>query len=146
MKRTLFILMLLLWSGPLGAADQVYDLDLRDGATVTPEDHLWRDRLIVVFADAPQDPRFIKQIALLSARPEELRSRQVVVVVDTAPDEPSAIRLKLRPRGFSLVFVDKDGLVKLRKARPWHVREIVRSIDKTALRREELREIRETGG
>ena len=49
-----------------------------------------------------------------------------------------AIRAKLRPRGFSLVLIDKDGEAKLRKPLPWDVREITHAIDKFPLRRQEI--------
>ncbi len=120
-------------------------LDLRDGKDIVLEDFLWLNRLIIVFADSPRDPVFQEQLELLKERPGDLLERDVVVVVDTDPKNPSALRQKLRPRGFGLVFVDKDGLVKLRKPAPWDVREISRSIDKTELRQQELREERAGG-
>jgi len=67
----------------------------------------------------------------------------VVVLMDTDPAARSPIRTKLRPRGFQMVLVDKDGVVKLRKPFPWSVREITRSIDKTPMR---LREVEERRG
>ena len=36
--------------------------------------------------------------------------------------------------------IDKDGVVKLRKPSPWSTREIARTIDKTPLRRDEVRD------
>ncbi|MGB5560071.1 MAG: DUF4174 domain-containing protein [Paracoccaceae bacterium] len=120
-------------------------LDIRDAADVVLADFMWLNRLIVVFADTDRDPAFQRQMELLSQRPEALFERDVVVIVDTNPAEPSEIRTKLRPRGFSFVFIDKDGIVKLRKPAPWDVREISRSIDKTDLRIDELRDQREAG-
>lgn len=120
-------------------------LDIRDAADVSLADFLWLNRLIVVFADTDRDPAFQRQMELLSERPEALFERDVVVVIDTNPGEPTEIRTKLRPRGFSFVFIDKDGVVKLRKPAPWDVREISRSIDKTDLRQQELRDAREAG-
>ena len=76
---------------------------------------------------------------------EAMRDRDVVVLTDTDPSARSPIRSQLRPRGFQMVFVDKDGVVKLRKPSPWSVREIGRSIDKTPLRQREIRERREGG-
>ncbi|MCR8723134.1 DUF4174 domain-containing protein [Frigidibacter sp. ROC022] len=107
------------------------------------EDFLWRKRLVVVFADTPLDPSYIRQIELLTARPEDLVERDVVVLTDTDPAARSAIRTELRPRGFAMVIVDKDGRVLLRKPSPWDVREITRAIDKTPLRQEELRDARD---
>jgi len=100
---------------------------------------LWTNRVLVVFADTPADPRFQKQIELLREGQAAMETRDVVVLTDTAPAEKSPVRTKLRPRGFALVWVDKDGVVKLRKPFPWNVREISASIDKTPLREQEVR-------
>ncbi len=103
---------------------------------------LWTKRPIVVFADTPADPRFQQQVEMLAEGEELLRERDVVVLTDTDPSARSPARMQLRPRGFTMVFVDKDGVVKLRKPTPWSAREISRSIDKTPLREREVRELR----
>lgn len=107
-------------------------------------DFLWVARPVVVFADSPADPRFKKQMALLEALPDELRLRDVVVITDTDPDADTPLREKLRPRGFMLVLIGKDGTVLLRKPIPWNVRELTRSIDKLPARQQEMRDRRET--
>jgi len=91
---------------------------------------LWIKRPIIVFADNAADPRFIQQMDLLRDGLDVLGNRDVVILTDTDPAARSPIRLKLRPRGFSMVLIGKDGGVKLRKPHPWSVREITRSIDK----------------
>jgi len=101
---------------------------------------VWKKRPVVVFADTPDDPAFIQQMAFLRERVEELAERDVIVITDTDPAAKSALRLKLRPRGFMLVLIGKDGGVKLRKTFPWNVREITRSIDKMPIRVQEIRE------
>ena len=116
-------------------------LDVREASDTTLEEFIWLNRLIVVFADTNRDPAFQKQMELLLERPSELILRDVVVITDTNPGIPSAIRLKLRPRGFGFVLIGKDGGVKLRKPAPWDVREISRSIDKTPLRQQEIRDV-----
>lgn len=105
----------------------------------------WIARPVVVFADSPADPAFRRQIELLQARVEELVERDIVLIVDTSPDEVSDIRKKLRPRGFMLTIIGKDGDVKLRKPFPWDVRELTRSIDKMPIRRQEIRD-KKSGG
>lgn len=106
---------------------------------------LWVNRPIIVFADTPADPRFQQQIDMLLDGEDAMRDRDVIVLTDTDPSARSPIRSKLRPRGFQMVFVDKDGVVKLRKPSPWSVREIGRSIDKTPLREREIRDRRNGG-
>jgi hypothetical protein len=106
------------------------------------QDFLWLKRPIVVFADTPADPRFREQMGLLEDRIETLEARDVVIITDTDPSAPSELRLDLRPRGFMMVLIGKDGGVKLRKPFPWDVRELSRAIDKMPLRQQELRDSR----
>ena len=113
-------------TAPLAAAD----VDLAD--------FVWTRRPLVVFADNPADPAYIQQMLLLAEDAAALAERDVVLIVDTDPAARTALRQKLRPRGFSLVWIDKDGSVRLRKPSPWTVREIVQAIDKTPLRLEEI--------
>jgi Domain of unknown function (DUF4174) len=105
---------------------------------------LWINRIIVVFADSPADPRYIEQMDLLNKELAALGERDVLILTDTDPKSLSPIRRQLRPRGFSMVLIGKDGGVKLRKPRPWSVREISRSIDKFPDRQREV-EDRRTG-
>lgn len=115
---------------------------IQDGLEADLDTLLWVNRPIVVFADSDADPRFVKQIELLNERPEALLDRDVVVLTDTDPDAKSALRTKLRPRGFMMVLIAKDGTVYLRKPLPWNTREITRSIDKLPARQQEVRDRR----
>ena len=126
-----------------GPAQAVGGLEIIDAAGVDPAAYKWQRRLVVIFADSPLDPVFLEQMDLLTERPQDLVERGVLVITDTVPEARSPLRQMLRPHGFSLVLIDKDGQVKLRKPRPWDVREISRAIDKTELRQEELRRMRE---
>lgn len=103
----------------------------------------WTNRPLVVFAENPADPRYIQQMEMLHARAEDLAERDVVVLTDTDPAVSSKLRQKLRPRGFMLALLAKDGTIYLRKPRPWDVREISRVIDKLPTRQQEIRERRE---
>lgn len=113
--------------------------------SVALEDMLYLKRPVVVFADTPDDPAFVRQMALIASGADDLDRRDVVVVTDTDPAAKTAWRTKLRPRGFSLVLMDKDGKVIIRKPLPWEVREITHVIDRTPLGRQELQE-RSAGG
>lgn len=113
---------------PVAAADISFDAQM------------FVSRPVVVFADSPADPNFHRQMDLLRRDPAALALRDVVVVTDTDPATPSEWRLKLRPRGFSLVIVDKDLKPVIRKPLPWDVREIVAAIDKLPTRRQEMLE------
>jgi len=109
-----------------------------DATEVDLEEFIWLARPVVVFADSPNDPRFRQQIELLMDRPEVLADRDVVVLIDTDPSARSAARERLRPRGFALVLIAKNGEVAQRKPAPWDVRELTRAIDKMPLRIQEI--------
>ena len=118
------------------------DAIILKGAEINLDDFLWVSRPIVVLADSPDDPRFLEQLRLLEERLPDLKERDVVVITDTDPSQQTDLRQALRPRGFMLVLIGKDGGIKLRKPSPWSVREISRVIDKMPMRRQEIR----TGG
>ncbi len=115
---------------------------IQPGAESDLSEFQWKNRPIVVFADSPDDPRFQEQVDRLTKGADQLLERDVVVLTDTDPSVRSPLRNKLRPRGFMLVLVGKDGGVKLRKPAPWTVREITRSIDKFPDRQREVEERR----
>lgn len=108
------------------------------------EGWLWLKRPVVVFADNPADPRYVEQMQLLADRIGALEDRDVVVITDTDPAARSSVRRKLRPRGFQLTIIAKDGTIVARKPAPWSVREISRSIDKLPLRQQEVRDATHT--
>ncbi len=101
---------------------------------------LWKNRPLVVFADTPADPRFVQQMAYITERLPPLAKRDVIVLTDTNPEANGSLRSKLRPRGFMLVLIGKDGIKYLRKPFPWDVREITRVIDKLPTRQQEIRD------
>ncbi|MEO9827368.1 MAG: DUF4174 domain-containing protein [Paracoccaceae bacterium] len=111
-----------------------------DASEVNLDDFKWIARPVIVFADSDAVPAFATQIEFLNDRLEELAKRDVVIITDTSPDERSDLRKKLRPRGFMLTLIGKDGGVKLRKPFPWHVRELSRQIDKMPMRQQEIRD------
>ena len=102
----------------------------------------WTHRPIVVFANSPEDVNYRRQIKMLESGLNQLLVRDVVVLTDTNPSEVSPLRELLRPRGFALLLIGKDGQVKLRKPFPWSVRELSRAIDKMPMRRQELNAIK----
>lgn len=115
------------------------------GAEVVLADLMYVKRPVVVFADSPNDPNFQRQMGLLARDFAALDARDVIVITDTDPNAKSEIRTKLRPRGFSLVLMDKDLKTTLRKPLPWDVREITHAIDKFPIRRQEIQQGTSTG-
>ena len=122
------------------AASQQPPLSPVPASQIVLEDLLYLNRALVVFADSPDDPNYIRQLELLTRNPTDLVDREVIIITDTTPNPPSDIRQKLRPRGFSLILIDKDGKIALRKPLPWDTREITHAIDKFPTRRIEMLE------
>lgn len=120
-------------------------LRVLDAAEVMVADFLWTARIIAVLADTPNDPAFVQQMRDLLARAGELLERDVVVITDTDPAGRSDLRLMLRPRGFMLAIIEKDGAVAQRRPAPRDVREIMAIIDRFPLRRQEMLERRPSG-
>ena len=121
-----------------GAPVEAETLHILAADEAEPSEFLWQARPLVIFADTAADPAFVEQLAAVNRDPRALLARDVVVITDTDPQAGSAWRRQLRPEGFSLVLLDKDGQVKQRKPAPWSVREITRAIDKFPLRRQEI--------
>jgi len=139
-------LLLIVLAGFLGPAAHAMDEFVPNGSLLNTtigienlKQFIWRNRPIIVFADSPNDPNFVQQMKYLHARVDDLIERDVVVLVDTDPTAMGPLRENLRPRGFMLVLIGKDGSVKLRKPFPWSVRELSRTIDKMPVRQRELR-------
>jgi hypothetical protein len=124
------------------AAQGAPTVEVLQGYDVQLDSFQWTHRPVVIFADSPNDPRFQEQIDKLLEDPGALFDRDVVVLIDSDPARKSALRKRLRPRGFMMVLIGKDGGVKLRKPLPWSVREISRSIDKMPMRLREVEERR----
>jgi hypothetical protein len=133
MKRIILLAFMAL--APAAAAEPMQPIA---ADTVRLADFLYTARVVVVFAPAPEDPNFIRQMEMLAEDTGQLAARGVVLIVDTDPAAKSAVRTSLRPSAFSLVIVDKDGNTALRKPRPWSLREIIHAIDKFPSRRDEM--------
>jgi F420-dependent methylenetetrahydromethanopterin dehydrogenase len=133
------ILAAALAAAPLAAAQQSTPAAVppEAPAEVTLHDLLWVARPLVIFADSPADPRFTRQLAMLKERMDELQDRAVVVLTDTDPAAEGPLREELRPRGFGLVLIDRDGMVAQRRPEPTTARELINLIDRMPSRREE---------
>jgi len=119
--------------------------DAGTGAEAPPalEDLLWIARPVVIFADTPNDPRFAQQMQMLEQRADEIAERGVIVLTDTDPAAAGPLRMELRPRGFGLVLIDKDGTVVQRRPAPTTSRELINMIDRLPSRRQETGSLRQ---
>jgi hypothetical protein len=136
--KTLYVLVLAIFLPIKVMAEDTFAP--QPAASVVFADQLYVTRPLVVFADSDRDPNFIRQMELLALDYDDLATRDVIIVTDTDPAAATEWRTKLRPRGFSLVLMDKDLKPVLRKPLPWDVREITHAIDKLPLRRQEVLE------
>lgn len=142
-RLTLPVVFALLFAPPAGADEP---LDAADTPLIIPSgtsdlsEFVWKKRPVVVFADTENDPAFIEQMDFIRSRPDALVERDVIVVTDTDAATLSPLRRKLRPRGFMLVIIDKEGVIQQRKPFPQDVREIGRNIDKLPIRQREIRD------
>jgi len=116
-----------------------------DAADVDPDSFLWEFRILAVMADTPEDPAFIRQLRDIQAFAADLALRDVVVLVDSDRASGSPLRLRLRPRGFMLAIIDKDGEIKQRRPAPRSVRELTAILDRFPLVRQEMLERRPAG-
>lgn len=104
----------------------------------------WQKRPIIIFADTPADPALTEQMSNLAQVFPALTERDVDIIVDTNPNAMTEIRRLLRPVGFAIILIDKDGNIVMRKPSPRSGREIISTIDRLPLRRDEQR--RQGGG
>jgi hypothetical protein len=132
----LLILLITLCLSPFAAFAQTPT----PAADVVLADLLYLKRAVIVFADSPNDPNFQRQMELLGRDTGELALRDALVITDTDPAAMTDVRRAFRPRGFSLVLMEKDGKAVLRKPLPWDLREITHAMDKSPLRRQEVLE------
>lgn len=115
-------------------------LRILDAAEADLDGFLWQARILAVMADSPNDPAFVQQMRYIAAGEDRLIDRDVVVITDTAPRGGSALRQRLRPRGFMLAIIEKDGAIAQRRPAPRDMREIAAIIDRFPLRRQEMLE------
>jgi Domain of unknown function (DUF4174) len=140
----LLILLVTLCLYPIAVFAQTPAAPLQ-AADVVLADLIYVNRAVIVFADSPKDPNFIRQMELLARDAGDLAARDALVIVDTDPAAATDVRRAFRPRGFSLVLMEKDGKAVLRKPLPWDLREITHAIDKSPLRRQEVLERNPSG-
>jgi len=141
MPKPAILLIAFLFAWPAAAQDAVTAVAAEASAAAeaapTLEDLRWVARPLVIFADTPDDPRFVQQMRMLEADPDPLSDRNVVVLSDSDPAAKGPLRQRLRPRDFVAVLIDIDGTVAQRRPVPTSVRELVNLIDRMPSRREE---------
>jgi hypothetical protein len=137
----------LFFIGVLAATSLAHSQDMtefapRAAADVSLDDELWVSRPVLLFAPRADDPLLFRQLAALEEEWPALAERDVVVIVDTDPAGESDARSRIRPHGFMMVLLSKDGTVAQRKPSPWSARALIHALDKMPLRIEVAKERR----
>ena len=136
MKKIFFIIIIFYHTFSLSYANENLFIGVEKDTSLNKL--IWKKRPVVIFSDSPDDINFKLQIKMLKKNVNALEERDIIVFTDTNPEISSELRNKLRPRGFTLIILGKDGEVKLRKPFPWKIREISRVIDKMPMRMQEM--------
>ncbi|MDJ0685306.1 MAG: DUF4174 domain-containing protein [Alphaproteobacteria bacterium] len=112
----------------------------------------WENRLLVVLADGPSDPKLIEQRAILADDPNGLQERDLIVLegvgnapvaLPGGPVAPQTLRdaLGVKATGFAALLIGKDGGVKLRQNAPVVLdATLYPLIDAMPMRRREMQE------
>lgn len=111
----------------------------RDAAGADVQSYRWTARPVLVFGGSPDAPDFARQMEILRAVEEGLLDRDIVVLSDTAPEAPGALRRRFSPEGFLVVLIGKDGGVKLSQTAPVSAETLFGTIDAMPMRRREMR-------
>lgn len=98
----------------------------------------WHNRPVVIFAPSEKDARYQQQIAMLKANPSGLAERDIIVLTDNAPNQSGQLRSQLKPKGFEVVLVGKDGGMKLRETTPISSEALLSTIDQMPMRKAKL--------
>ncbi|NDV99222.1 DUF4174 domain-containing protein [Salipiger sp. PrR002] len=102
------------------------------------QDMRWDKRPVLLFAPSESDATYSQQMALFRQAEAELRDRDIVVLSDLRPDQPSPLRQGFSPGGFKLVLVGKDGGVKLEEDAVLYPEQLFAVIDRMPMRRNEM--------
>lgn len=97
----------------------------------------WHNRPVVIFAPSAKDADYIQQIAILNHNQAELAERDIIVLSDTSPAAHGQLRSQLKPQGFAVVLVGKDGGMKLRDTTPLSAEVLLSTIDRMPMRKAE---------
>jgi hypothetical protein len=100
-----------------------------------------KNRLLLIFAPSPQDPRYLEQRRLLEGSEMELDERDLRVLEFFEDGSQAAAweRFEVAPGMFIAVLIGKDGDEKERFMAPANSTELFALIDRMPMRRRELR-------
>ncbi|NBC08866.1 MAG: DUF4174 domain-containing protein [Bacteroidetes bacterium] len=118
------------------------------------DDHLWKDRLLLLFAPSEEHEALQRQLGLLTAQQAEVTDRDLKIyqIYPDGAQHPDGGRLpkafsdKLYHRydistgdGLAVLLIGKDGTEKLRETQLVPPEQIFRLIDSMPMRQREMR-------
>ena len=109
MKKNFFIIIIFYHTFSLSYANENLFIGVEKDTSL--DKLIWKKRPVVIFSDSPDDINFKLQIKMLKKNVNALEERDIIVFTDTNPEISSELRNKLRPRGFTLIILGKDGEV-----------------------------------
>lgn len=131
----LFALCLLLCPAAQAADNTIFRSLAPDTATLNQ--YQWHYRPVVIFAPSETEANYVQQMAMLKKTEAELADRDIIVLSDTAPATQGQLRAQLKPQGFEVVLIGKDGGMKLRQQTPVSSAVLLSTIDSMPMRKAE---------
>ncbi len=125
----------------LCTASQAVDITLF--RPLTPEtaslnQYQWQYRPVVIFAPSETDLNYVHQMAMLEKSKAELAERDIIVLSDTSHASKGHLRAQLKPAGFEVVLIGKDGGMKIRETKPISSEDLLSTIDRMPMRKANL--------
>lgn len=109
------------------------------------QQYRWKNRIILLFADAPTNASLIAQEQILASDPAGIHDRDLLrfdLVTGTQTDlDHSQLTRQYNPDGHSFLFVliGKDGTVKRSQESPVSLQVLFDQIDSMSMRQQEMR-------
>lgn len=117
-----------------------------DAATGSISQLTWHQRVLVIFADAPDSAPLAMQRDILAHASDAMTERDLVLVevvgdsVTGASDNAAALRQRygVKAHAFRALLIGKDGGVKLDSPRPLALQKLTSTIDAMPMRKREM--------
>lgn len=103
-------------------------------------EHQWEHRPVLIFADRADDASLISAQQAIENAAEDVAARDIVVMIDAAPEAEGGLRERFKPEGFTMILVGKDGTEKLRDSGPISVTRLFETIDAMPMRQQEMKD------
>ncbi len=103
-------------------------------------DHVMVNPRILVFAEQTSDEHYQQQLQILGRRAEDFRARNVLIYVDPDPSIGSSLRETMKPEGFLVALLAKDGRSIVKESEPVSAEFLLSIVDRLPEIQREFRE------